>query len=99
MPPKFSSNAPKIAQKKLPEKKKEEEKKKKRYKPGELAIREIRRYQRTSNLLLPKLSFARVVKEICEQIAPDIGLRWRTDALEALQEASEHYLVHLFEDA
>lgn len=93
---------PKIAQKRLPEKKpkaKEPEKKKKRFKPGELALREIRRYQRTSNLLLPKLSFARVVKDICETAAPDLGLRWKSDALEALQEATEHYLVHLFEDA
>lgn len=59
---------------------------------------EIRRYQKTTELLLRKLPFARLVKELT-QIYNVSGLRWQAEALLALQEAAEAYLVHLFEDA
>ena len=63
------------------------------------ALQEIRQYQKTTNLLIRRLPFARVVKEIANQFAPAQINRWTSDALEALQEACEAYLVTLFEDA
>ncbi|KAF0420300.1 histone H3 [Gigaspora margarita] len=73
-----------------------------RYRPGTVALREIRQYQKTTNLLLRKLPFSRVVREIAiELMEPDatVGYRWQSSAILALQEACEAYLVHLFEDA
>ena len=72
-----------------------------RYKPGTIALREIRRYQRSTDLLLLKLPFSRLVREISMYILPphaSDGLRWQSQAIQALQEASEAFLVHLFED-
>ncbi|CAK7905608.1 hypothetical protein CAAN1_09S04434 [[Candida] anglica] len=72
---------------------------KKRYRPGAAALREIRRFQRGTELLIRKLPFARLVKEISEDfIGPGYGLRWQSNAVLALQEACEAYLVHLLED-
>jgi histone H3/H4 len=102
--------------------------KKRRYRPGTVALREIRRYQRSTDLLLRKLPFARVVRAGSLTLFPprcmlsltvsrqvreialdmitdagpeygDAGLRWQSSAILALQEASEAFLVHLFEDA
>lgn len=67
-----------------------------RYRPGAVALREIRRYQKSTDLLIRKLPFQRVVREICQKISGD--LRMQGSALLALQEASEAYLVSLFED-
>ena len=67
-----------------------------RYRPGTLAIREIRRYQKSTNLLIKRLPFHRLVREITQDIKGE--LRYQTVALDALQEASEAYLVGLFED-
>jgi len=79
---------------------------KRRYRPGTVALREIRRYQKSTDLLLRKLPFARVVREIALDMITDAGgeysdagLRWQSSAILALQEASEAFLVHLFEDA
>ncbi|KAL2039158.1 hypothetical protein N7G274_008207 [Stereocaulon virgatum] len=74
--------------------------KRRRYKPGTLALREIRRYQRTTDLLLLKLPFSRVVREIGLSLLPidGQGLRWQSQAIQALQEATEAFIVHLFED-
>ncbi|KAG6836758.1 hypothetical protein H0H93_003677 [Arthromyces matolae] len=74
-----------------------------RFRPGQAALREIRKYQRSSNLLIPKSSFYRLVREISlnmltDETLPESGLRWQQSALEALQEASEAFLVYLFED-
>ncbi|KAL0234973.1 hypothetical protein GEMRC1_001555 [Eukaryota sp. GEM-RC1] len=66
--------------------------------PGTAALKEIRKYQKSSELLLRKLPFARLVKEICMTCASE-PLRWQQEAIEALQQAAENYLVHLFEDA
>lgn len=81
--------------------------KKRRYKPGTVALREIRKYQRSTDLLISKLPFARVVREVADDFieanydssASAVGLRWQSSAILALQEATEAYLVHLFEDA
>lgn len=67
-----------------------------RFRPGTVALREIRRYQKSCNLLIPLQSFQRVVREICQDYKTD--LRFQSVALLALQEASEDFLVHLFED-
>lgn len=72
-----------------------------RFKPGTIALREIRRYQQSTDLLLLKLPFARLVREIAQNILPlqaAQDLRWQSQAIQALQEASEAFLVHLFED-
>ncbi|XP_010661900.1 histone H3-like centromeric protein CENH3 isoform X3 [Vitis vinifera] len=69
-----------------------------RYRPGTVALREIRRFQKTTHLLIPAAPFIRTVREISYFFAPEIS-RWTAEALVALQEAAEDYLVHLFEDA
>lgn len=109
---------------------------KRRYRPGQLALREIRHYQSSTELVLLKLPFARLVREICNGLdtassslttsniisnttstttsasgtasardareasgqALGKGFRWQSQAIMALQEATEAYLVHLFED-
>jgi len=62
-----------------------------------VALREIRKYQKSTELLIRKLPFQRLVREIAQDFKSD--LRWHDSALMALQEASEAYLVGLFEDA
>ncbi|VDQ08412.1 unnamed protein product [Trichobilharzia regenti] len=67
-----------------------------RYRPGTVALREIRRYQKSIELLIRKLPFQRLVREIAQDFKTD--LRFQSSAVSALQEASEAYLVGLFED-
>jgi len=69
-----------------------------RYKPGQNALKEIRKYQMSTELLLRKLPFSRVVREITERISP-VPIRFQALAMECLQTAAETYLVQLFEDA
>ena len=71
--------------------------KKKRYRPGTVALREIRKYQASSNLMLRKLPFYRLVKEIARDVKPD--LRMRPQAVLALQEAAEAHLTELFQSS
>ncbi|KZT59780.1 histone-fold-containing protein [Calocera cornea HHB12733] len=74
--------------------------KKRRYRPGTVALREIRRYQKSTDLLVQKLPFSRLVREIAlDMTTINRNIRWQSSALRALQEATEAYLVHLFEDA
>ena len=68
-----------------------------RYRPGTVALREIRRYQKSTDLLLRKLPFQRLVREIAQNISAD--LRFQAAALAASQEASEAFLVGLMEDS
>ena len=63
---------------------------------GTVALREIRRYQKSTELLIRKLPFQRLVREIAQDFKTD--LRFQSSAVLALQEASEAYLVGLFED-
>lgn len=70
--------------------------KKHRYRPGTVALREIRRYQKSTELLIRKLPFQRLVREIAVEFKT--GLRFQGSAILALQEASEAYLVGMFED-
>ncbi|EPZ32225.1 putative histone H3 [Rozella allomycis CSF55] len=67
-----------------------------RYRPGTVALREIRRYQKSTELLIRKLPFQRLVREIAQDFKTD--LRFQSAAIGALQEAAEAYLVGLFED-
>lgn len=71
-------------------------KKPRRYRPGTLALREIRKYQKSTDLLIRKIPFQRLIKEIAADFRTDI--RFQSAAVLALQEAAEAYLVTLFED-
>lgn len=64
-----------------------------------LWLREVRRLQKSTDLLLRKQPFSRVVREICGKFTRGLDLYWQSQALLALQEATEAFLVHLFEDA
>jgi histone H3 len=68
-----------------------------RYRPGTVAIREIRKYQKSTELFIRKAPFQRLVHEIVMDINMT-DLRFQSTAVLALQEASEAYLVGLFED-
>lgn len=63
---------------------------------GTVALREIRRYQKSTELLIRKLPFQRLVREIAQDFKSD--LRFQSSAIGALQESVEAYLVSLFED-
>eukprot|EP01012_Entosiphon_sulcatum_P039654 TRINITY_DN524_c0_g1_i2.p1 TRINITY_DN524_c0_g1~~TRINITY_DN524_c0_g1_i2.p1 ORF type:complete len:138 (+),score=27.81 TRINITY_DN524_c0_g1_i2:34-447(+) len=67
-----------------------------RFRPGTVALREIRKFQKSTELLIRKLPFQRLVREIAQEYKAD--LRFQSNAVLALQEAAEAYLVSLFED-
>ena len=67
-----------------------------RYRPGTVALREIRKHQKSTDLLMKKAPFQRLVSEIGQDFK--IGLMYRATAVLALQESTEAYLVSLFED-
>ena len=66
-----------------------------RYRPGTVALRQIRKYQKSTDLLIRKLPFQRLVREVALNIKP--GLRFQSTAILALQEASEAFLVTMFD--
>ena len=67
-----------------------------RFRPGTIALRQIRKYQKSTDLLIRKLPFQRLVREVALQLNPT--LRFQSTAILALQEASEAFLVTMFED-
>merc|ERR1719158_1754937 len=67
-----------------------------RFRPGTVALREIRKYQKSTELLIRKLPFQRLVREVASDFQMD--LRFQSQAVLALQEAAKAYLVGLFED-
>ncbi|MFS7968294.1 putative transcription factor Hap3/NF-YB family [Helianthus anomalus] len=67
-----------------------------RFRPRTVALRETRKYQMSTELLIRKLPFQRLVREIALDFKTD--LRFQSSAVGALQEATEAYLVGLFED-
>ena len=78
-------------------------KKRYRYRLGTVALKQIRQYQKTTELLIRKLPFQRLVREIASDesiiTSPLCGkVRFQSAAIMALQEAAEAYLVGLFED-
>ncbi len=64
------------------------------------ALKEIRKYQRSTDLLIRKLPFQRLVRELAQDMTPvgHSGFRFQHSAFLAIQEAAESYLVGLFED-
>ncbi|XP_058078455.1 uncharacterized protein LOC131226763 isoform X1 [Magnolia sinica] len=68
-----------------------------RFRPGTVALREIRKYQKSCELLIPTAPFIRCVRELTAFYSKGVN-RWTAEALVAIQEAAEDYLVHLFED-
>ena len=78
-------------------------KKRYRYRPGTVALKQIRQYQKSMELLIRKLPFQRLVREIAGDseiiTSPLCGkVRFQSTAVMALQEAAEAYLVGLFKD-
>ena len=73
------------------------DRKKFKFKAGTVALREIKKYQKSTDLLLPRAPFQRLVRNICQDI--DSDLRFQAQALLALQESAEAYLTGVFEDA
>lgn len=69
-----------------------------RFKPGTVALREIRKYQRSVNLLISKAPFARLTREVTNCVSPE-PFRWTAEALQALQVATEELLVGLLEES
>ena len=67
-----------------------------RYRPGTVALREIRRYQKTTELLIQKLPFNRLVREIASEYMAG-GIRFQKDGITALQEGAEVFLTEMFE--
>ena len=76
-----------------------EKQKKRKYRPGTRALMEIRHYQKSVEFLIRKLPFQRVVREVAQNLGVIDDLRFTPDAIIALQEASEVFLVNLMEDA
>ena len=68
-----------------------------RYRVGTAALKDIRHFQKTSVLLIRRLPFQRLVREIAQDYKTD--LRFQSAAILCLQEATEAYLVRLFDDA
>jgi histone H3 len=71
-----------------------------RYRPGTVALREIPRFQKSTELLIRKAPFQRLVREMCQDeltygISSDT--RFQSTAMLALQEAAEAYLINVFE--
>jgi len=67
-----------------------------RFRPGTVALREIRKYQKSTDLLIRRLPFQRLVREIAQDEKQE--LRFQSAALMCLQEAAEAYMVGLYED-
>lgn len=65
-----------------------------------VALRGIRKYQRSTDLLIPKLPFQRVIEEVLLEIQENLGddiNRMQATAVMALQEATESLLATFFE--
>jgi histone H3 len=71
-----------------------------RFHPGTVALREIRKYQKSTDLLIRRLPFQRLVREITQDVClVTKDYRFRHEAMLALQEAAEAYLVGVFADS
>jgi len=71
--------------------------KKYKFKSGTVCLREIKKIQKTTKLLIQKSPFKRLVKEITMDYTP--GIIYQKTALEALQEAAEVYIIDIFQNA
>lgn len=71
-----------------------------RWRKGTVALREIRKYQKRTDLLIPRLPFSRLVREIASDCWPTRhDIKFQAAAITALQESAESYLTRLFEDS
>lgn len=75
------------------------EKKAHRYRPGTVALREIKKYQKSFDLLVPRAHMAALMREQINQVVPTLDTRVRGSALLAFQEAAEAFLVGLLENS
>ena len=81
--------------------------KKARYKPGALALKEIRKYQKSTDPILRMAPFMRLVRDRGDKVVEgrlpsktlEKGLRYQRAALEAVKELTEMWMVRLLEDA
>lgn len=71
--------------------------KKTRYRPGTVALREIRKYQRNTSIVIRKIPFQRLVREIAMFMIADT--RFHASALNALQECTEIFIYEVFKDS
>ena len=71
--------------------------KKFRWRPGTVALRQIKKFQKSTNLLMRKAPFQRLVRELAS--GHKEGLRWQASAVAALQEATEAYVTGLLSDS
>ena len=69
-----------------------------RFRPGTVALREIRKYQQSTELIFRRAPFQRLCRELAQEQRLLFEVRFQPSALLALQEAAEAYLVGLFED-
>ena len=95
------STAGKVPRKRLHETHPKLPQRKHRYRPGTVALREIRRYQKSTDLLIRRLPFQRLVRQVAQDVdrqEEEQSLRFQSSAIGALQEATEAYMVSLFED-
>lgn len=67
-----------------------------KFSPGAIALREIRKYQKTSDLLIRKRPFQRLVRQL---VSFNTEQRFQSAALVIFQEAAENFLTCLLEDA
>ena len=70
-----------------------------RFRPGTVALQEIRRFQKSTELFIRKLPFQRLVREIAADVGAGRDFRFQSAAVGALQEAAEAYLVGIFQDS
>lgn len=71
---------------------------KKRFKPGANAIREIKKFQKSNDLLIPKMPFQRMIRNMITK-NKDETVRFQSTAITCLQEATERHLISVYEDA
>lgn len=61
-------------------------------------MREIHKQQTSTNMIIPRAPFVRILKEVCQEVSGE-SFRWTSDAVTVLQAASEDYIIGLFEDS
>ncbi len=76
-----------------------EGRRRRRFRPGTRVLMEIRKLQQTTHTLVPRIHFSRVIRDVAMSVTGGENIRWASEALEAIQTATEAYLVGLFEDA
>ena len=86
----------KVASQKAKKATEDGETQKRRTRPGAKALREIRKYQRSTDSIVPRAPLQRIIKEITGKYMPDA--RYSMGAIEAVHQCIEAYMVGLFED-